>query len=112
YQAINGDLLKNIKYGSSGERVALAEGNASGSGVWGGNDTAILTVNSDEYTQEVVGTGKIHAVIGTSGGTGGKIATIKDISLTGTAVVAIPEPTTATMALFALASLLLRKKRS
>ncbi|MEG0587143.1 MAG: PEP-CTERM sorting domain-containing protein [Akkermansia sp.] len=70
------------------------------------------TVNSEQYKDVVNdGNGKIYVVIGSTGGDNGQNATIKDISLTGT-VAAVPEPTTATMALFALASLLLRRKRS
>ncbi|MEG1740321.1 MAG: hypothetical protein RR250_03250 [Akkermansia sp.] len=79
------------------------------------------TVDSEQYKNVVNnGNGKIYIVIGSTGGDRGQTATIKDISLTGTAVSAISKPTTATMVLFALATivlfalawLLLRKKRS
>ena len=56
------------------------------------------------------GTGKVYAVLGSSGGTNGNNATVTDISLEGT--LAVPEPATASLGLLGLAALMLRRRRA
>lgn len=81
-----------------------------------GNNASVWNVSYDLTDEQMSalktnGNGKIYAVLGSAGGSGGNNATISDISLEGTLAV-VPEPAAASLGLLGLAALLMRRRRA
>lgn len=80
-----------------------------------GNNASVWNISYDLTDEQLAamkvnGNGKLYAVWGSQGGTGGNNAVISDISLEGT--LAVPEPATASLGLLGLAALMLRRRRA
>lgn len=81
-----------------------------------GNNASVWNVSYDLTNEQIAdmkanGTGKVYAVLGSSGGNNGNNAVITDISLEGTLAV-VPEPAAASMGLLGLAALMIRRRRA
>ena len=97
YETTDGDIVNLCK-----------ETRGNNSSVW---DVSYNLTGEQMATMKANGNGKVYAVLGSTGGTGGNNAVITDISLEGTLAV-VPEPAAASLGLLGLAALMLRRRRA
>lgn len=80
-----------------------------------GNNASVWNVSCDLTDEQMSdmknnGNGKVYAILGSTGGSNGNKAMIRDISLEGTLAV-VPEPAAASLGLLGLAVLMTRRYR-